>query len=338
MSSQPSTPSNQDQETRPTFWQRPFVLEVMPFLTSLMFHVGLLAIGILTYQAVTHLTVATKIQQYVPDPGNPIDDGVGIPKVIGGSDGSAVDVPTLPADVLMNRNAGGSGGPTLHTVSLPGDSATPDSVALISNGRRAIAGGVAGDGTEGDGGGGTGLGKGFGPGSGTGCLFGLRGPRGASKICYVCDASGSMIGRFDELRGEIVRAVNELKSGRQFFNVIFFSDSDANVMANDALLPANAFNKDRCAKFVESATAAKTTNPIPALEVAFKQHPELIYLLTDGEFDENEVVVKWIADHNKDHKIKINTIHFVTGAEDPKAVLQKIAKDNGGFFKVVEEK
>ncbi len=342
MTAQSPTPgesNDSEVQAEPSFWQRPFVQEVMPFLTSLMLHIGLIAIGILAYQTITHLT--TREQAYVPDTGK-LDENEGLLLRPPGSDD-----PKLPDTevykVPPTNTPGGSGG----TAGLPDGALMPISSSSLtsdSSGFRALrsTGGLGSDATASGKAGIGGLGDGFGLNRGNGTdFFGLptghRGQPPARKICYVCDASGSMLGRFDELRTEIVKSVSSLRTG-QFFNVIFFQENETKPMTTGELLPANAFNKDKCSKFVEAISARNTTNPIPSLEVAFKQHPELIYLLTDGQFDDNEVVVKWIADHNKDHKIKINTIHYVTSAEDPKAVLTKIAKDNGGVFRVVEEK
>ncbi len=60
-------------------------------------------------------------------------------------------------------------------------------------------------------------------------------------------------------------------------------------------------------------------------------------LLTDGDFDDNEAVVRWIDDHNPDHGIKINTISFHAQDQDGDKVLAVIAEHNGGMFKRVSE-
>src|SRR5262249_3958538 len=47
-----------------SLWQHPFVQDVLPFLTSLLLHVGLLVIGLLTYQAVKAV-VSTHVEQVI---------------------------------------------------------------------------------------------------------------------------------------------------------------------------------------------------------------------------------------------------------------------------------
>ena len=100
-------------------------------------------------------------------------------------------------------------------------------------------------------------------------------------------------------------------------------------------------NKLKATNYLEDkVTPRGETNPIPGLELAFQQKPELIYLLTDGDFPDNNAVLKRITELNKDHKVKINTIAFVSEADtdtDFMKLLDKIAKENGGVYKFVKE-
>ena len=82
------------------------------------------------------------------------------------------------------------------------------------------------------------------------------------------------------------------------------------------------------------------TNPIPALELAFKQQPDLIYLLTDGDFPDNEAVLSRIHTLNKSGHVKINTIAFVNDRDTDKAfidLLKQIAKESGGVYNLAKE-
>jgi len=82
--------------------------------------------------------------------------------------------------------------------------------------------------------------------------------------------------------------------------------------------------------------ARGSTDPIPGLELAFKQQPDLIYLLTDGDFPDNAAVLKFIREHNVGaHKAKINTIAFMDHGAAYEKVLQDIARENDGVFRYV---
>ncbi|HXE56255.1 MAG TPA: hypothetical protein VN541_24725, partial [Tepidisphaeraceae bacterium] len=83
-----------------------------------------------------------------------------------------------------------------------------------------------------------------------------------------------------------------------------------------------------------------STNPLPGLELAFHQHPDLIYLLTDGDFPDNKAVLDRIHQLDKDHRVKINTIAFVGDNDndtDFMKLLKQIAQETGGVYRYVKE-
>ena len=76
------------------------------------------------------------------------------------------------------------------------------------------------------------------------------------------------------------------------------------------------------------------------LELAFKQKPQLIYLLTDGDFPDNKAVLDRIRNLNKEKMVRINTIVFIDVTNADKAIVElmkQIASENGGVFKVVSQ-
>ena len=184
------------------------------------------------------------------------------------------------------------------------------------------------------------------PGGGGGGVSFLGTPRDfAHRICYVCDASGSMINMFDDLRAQINMSVGNLKPV-QFFNVILFQDKGCWALDKNDLLAATPEYKRKAEKLLGEAIARSSTDPIPALELAASLKPELIYLFTDGDFEGpgNERVVEYCKTKFADGKTKINTIAFVgkefkDNPQDLEFVktLQAIAKNSGGKFKHVSD-
>jgi hypothetical protein len=158
----------------------------------------------------------------------------------------------------------------------------------------------------------------------------------AMKVAFVCDASGSMMNKFDALRLELQKAVGALKPVQQF-SIVFFQEQNAAVI-DERLIFATEPNKQRAYTFLNNARAHGSTDVIPALRAAFDQNPELIYLLTDGDFHgRNQQVVEFIRNRNGEKKVRINTIAFVNSDEEYRKVLEQIAKENGGNFKFVSD-
>ncbi|HZL34795.1 MAG TPA: hypothetical protein VFC78_05755 [Tepidisphaeraceae bacterium] len=107
----------------------------------------------------------------------------------------------------------------------------------------------------------------------------------ARKIVFACDASGSMITKIAQLKVQIGKAIHAMQSN-QSFGIIFFQDGDCDALpTGHRLLRATANNKAKADTFLEGVTTSGTTDPLPGIKFAFEQHPQLIYLLTDGDSD-----------------------------------------------------
>jgi uncharacterized protein with von Willebrand factor type A (vWA) domain len=156
------------------------------------------------------------------------------------------------------------------------------------------------------------------------------------RVAYVCDASGSMMMKFDGLRVELRKAVDALRPP-QSFQIIFFQETSCSPVDPKGLLFVTPENKRRAFDFVDKTAPRGSTDPIPALDMAFKQDAELIFLLTDGDFPDNKAVLDEIHKLNPDKKVRINTIAFMDHDEEYEKLLRKIADENGGAFRFVSE-
>ena len=140
------------------------------------------------------------------------------------------------------------------------------------------------------------------------------------------------------LKRELSKTVRQLRPS-QSFSVIFFQEQSCKSLDQNLVI-AKPDTKRQADQFLDTIVPRAETNPLPALELAFKQKPDLIYLLTDGDFPDNNAVLKLIQQLDKDGKVKINTIAFVNEKDkdtDFMALLQKIAKDTGGVYRFVRE-
>lgn len=163
-------------------------------------------------------------------------------------------------------------------------------------------------------------------------FFGQRG-RGR-RVVYVIDRSGSMLNSFEYLRRELKRSISRLSYGqRQEFHVIFFSSGPVVEKPPPKLVPAIHAYKRKALEFLDSIVPEGQTDPVPAMKRAFDLKPDLIYFLTDGEFD--PALVDHLARWNRDGKVAIYTVAFVF--EGNSQLLRRIARENGGEYKLVAE-
>jgi hypothetical protein len=167
-------------------------------------------------------------------------------------------------------------------------------------------------------------------------FFGVPGT--GQAVVYVCDASGSMLGTNDVIISQLQRALLAMHSS-QVFNVIFFSGRSA-PLAFDArqMVPADANNKLAACAFAKRYSCGGNSKGLPAIRSALQRNPDLMYLVTDGDFDDSAAIVSTIRSMNHDGFTKINVI-LISGAAQADAssykVLKQIAEENGGTCRIV---
>jgi hypothetical protein len=331
-------------QPRVSFWQHRWAQNVIPLLTSLAIHASLIGLGFLTYQAVTQFVPVVREELIVPDstfapdgtPGGAINPGMGN------------DPNRSVAQDKIQDAPDDTGWAQQHSTSL--------SEALMGRGNEAdttastIAMGVAGGGN----GGGAGPGAGDLSGAGAGGQLAPWGPPGggngigpktnfagsggnALTVVFVCDASGSMNTKFDQVKLELEKSIRNLQPIQQF-NIIFFQTDKAVALSDTGMLQARPDNKNKAYTFLKTMSAHSGTDPLPALTMAFNEHPQLIYLLTDGDFPDNNAVIHSIVQLNGRHLTKINTILFLAKRNEEgdlqtfMDVMKQIASQNHGIF------
>jgi len=154
----------------------------------------------------------------------------------------------------------------------------------------------------------------------------------AHKVVYIVDRSGSMTDSINAVKYELKRSIGELDENTEF-HVIFYSSGPPVEMPTRRLVNATERNKQLAFEFIDGVVPQGETDPSKALERAFACGPELIYLLTDGEFD--KTIVGLVKRLNVGGKITVHTIGFLY--QSGEAVLKQIAEGNGGNYKFVSE-
>jgi len=171
------------------------------------------------------------------------------------------------------------------------------------------------------------------PGSGGPEFFGLGGQaRGARNIAYVVDRSGSMLTTIAGVKKELRGSIGALRRSQKF-HVIFFNTGAPLENPPRRMVSAINAHKTQAFEFIESITAGGGTDPRLAVRRAFAVEPDLVYLLTDGEFD--PALVELLSQLNRDRSVRIFTIAYVSrnGAQ----LLERIAREHNGEFRFVSE-
>ena len=332
------------------FGQRRLAQTVLPLLTSVMVHIAVLLLGTVFFYGIRYVVHQAVHEEQVTIPQTVVmNDGPpgGVPFQGLGNDPTRLAAQDQVKEVTDPEWAP-SKGTTLH-IQLPGGGEGDSSDPIIGLGPGGNTGlgkrghGIGAGDQSGAGGGEGGPLSRFGAPGGGG--FGARnpifGPNGdARRIDFVCDASGSMLNKFATLRRELTKTVQQLRPV-QSFNIVFFQEQDKMPLSKDGEIMATPENKVKAQNFLEERVTPKgETNPIPGLIQAFQDKPDLIYLLTDGDFPDNDAVLKKIRELEKTHKVKINTIAFVSAADTDTAfmkLLKQIADETKGDYRYVKE-
>lgn len=162
------------------------------------------------------------------------------------------------------------------------------------------------------------------------------------KVCFVVDCSGSMLGLFREVRGQLCSSLSMLKPDN-FFSVIIFKGDTIIETGEGRLCRATAAAVNEAAEIVRTSPRPfGKPDAAKALKKAFKLRdssgnaPDVVYFLTDG-FDfstsENVCFIDTIEKMRKQFapSAKIHTIGFWTNKVD-REMLNKIAARSGGHF------
>lgn len=149
---------------------------------------------------------------------------------------------------------------------------------------------------------------------------------GRRRIVFVVDHSGSMTPRRNMAMQELKATLGKLTPSQEF-HIVFFN-TDATPMPPPAPCPATDPNRSRAAAFIDGVGSGGGTNPTKALQVAFAARPDVIILLTDGEFDTQ--IGDVVRDLNTGRSVRVDAvcISSTSGA----AVLEQIAQENSGSF------
>ena len=169
-----------------------------------------------------------------------------------------------------------------------------------------------------------------------------------TRFIYVFDQSESMNSTFSyqtegqtvfsitplaAAKAELLRSLNDLDEQQQF-HMLFYNHQvwpfDTGNNNNNKLISANAKNREAAIQFVNNVYGVGQTNHVPALEIAIRLKPDVIFLMTDGEEkdDPSRDQLKRLRNLNNGHA-KINVVQFCYEARSSGTLVQ-LANENGG--------
>jgi len=337
---QPPAPQASEVLPRRNFWQTRTAQDALPFCTSLVFHLLIIAMGILLVPKIVRNMTPNHAQ--VQDAA--VDSGLDLTEHFGAMKSPPPDTfPKIEGDPAPTGDLAplhkGLGKPTID---FPGGSGGNDTLMVIGKGA------AAGNGSPFAAGWGDPSGKSFTHGGGQGPVF-QHPTKAAKSVVFVCDATGSMLerGKMAILQEELSREIGRM-TPVQLVNVIFFQETPDGLgykAFKPGLVSAKWENQQAVGEFLSEVSAHGPTVPIKALDEAFHQSPQLIYFLTDGEFDNpdgpNDTdMLAYFRAKNAGSKIQINTVLFLRDHQDTNVdavtkTLKTVAKENGGDFKLI---
>jgi len=181
-----------------------------------------------------------------------------------------------------------------------------------------------------------------GAGRGGATFFGLKAH--GNRFAFVVDGSASMHKRWEACRQELIATVGRLQEHQTFYVVLF--NSKAHPMFSDeayqpAPLPATQKNIGRLRQWLAAFELLSGSEPLDAMRWVLPMRPDAIYLLTDGMLHGD--TEKFLSQNNKrqdefNNPVAASPVHTI-GFYAPKGqeVLQRIAEENGGEFRSVDE-
>lgn len=171
-------------------------------------------------------------------------------------------------------------------------------------------------------------------------FFGVRAT--GNDFVFIVDCSRSMTGqKWNDATTELIAALERLGEDKSFY-VIFFDGESHPMFGSESrepdLVPTTEENLQRLRQWMATVQLGFHTRPAGAVSTALTLAPDAIYLLSDGEFEDQTAAL--LRDKNlvrvkrqKVPQVIVHTIGF--HSRSGQKVLERIAKENGGRYTFV---
>ena len=155
-----------------------------------------------------------------------------------------------------------------------------------------------------------------------------------TRFVFVIDKSGSMgaQNKFGKAKRELIKTLRALPKNARF--MIYFFDGGAEAMPVNNMLTAMPKNIQWAEKWINDRGFGSGTDPKQALRFTFNLKPDTVWLLTDGQFRDEDGALDVIRHANSKKNMRINTLAFMSRGGE--RILKQIAKENDGKYRFVQ--
>ena len=159
----------------------------------------------------------------------------------------------------------------------------------------------------------------------------------AYKVVYVVDVSASLMIYIDQIVQQMRDSIDGLIP-TQRFHIVLARPQKVEELSSRRLVPAIHRYKREATDFlatIKRIPAPGKADPIEAMKRAFAMEPELIYFLSDGDYPDIEQDLEAeLGKLNEGGGVAITTIGFDPSPK-PRALLERIARNHSGHFRMV---
>ena len=167
---------------------------------------------------------------------------------------------------------------------------------------------------------------------------------GGNHFVYLVDSSGSMRDAFDLARRELLRSIGLLKPDQRFYVVFFDQEPDYMQLTRAGRdeprsVKATPENKEALRRWAMRVQQNRGLAPYDPLKFALELKPDVIFLLSDGEFP--EAIAEILRERNRvtnlfDEDRPASIVHTIAyHSEEGESRMKAIAKENGGQYRYV---
>ena len=155
-----------------------------------------------------------------------------------------------------------------------------------------------------------------------------------TRFVFVIDKSGSMgaHNKFGRAKRELIKTLKTLPQNARF--MIYFFDEGSEQMPVNNMMAAVPGNISWAEDWVNSVGMGGGTDPRMALKSGFNLKPDTVWLLTDGQFNDEAGALSVIRHANSKKSVRINTLAFMDRGGE--RVLKQIARENDGTYRFVQ--